>query len=263
MTDFFTALGAELQAASERRPRRPIGVGQALGALAVVVLLGTAVMVAAGVGAGGRDSVDGDRGEFAASPKPDPVGTVLPRGEGNPPRGRQAIVVANGVAPVTGPWQMEVNRTNGERDTSGHVMWRRGWCLWMTLLDPPKEMGAAGRRSGFCGAPRSLGFRKTPGFSRAQNAMQSRPTPKTVEVLVWGRVPDRAEKVVVSAPNGKRIEVAPADGPESFPGRFYGIPVKVRLRGKRSNWQGARINWLDADGKPGSRGIGMMPPISR
>lgn len=263
MTDFFSALELELHAAAERRPRRPVGLGQGLGALAVVVLLATAVAVAFGVAGGGQSGVDGDRGEVAAAPKPDPVGTVIPRGEGKPPRGGRTIVVASGVAPVTGPWQMEVNRTNGERDTSGHVMWHRGWCLWMTLLDPPKDIGMSGARSGFCGAPRSLGYRKTPGFSRASIPVRSRPAPKKVEVLVWGRVPDRAEKVVVTAPNGKRTEVEPTDGPESFPGRFYAIPVNVRLRGKRSNWQGARINWLDAEGRPGSRGIGMLPPISR
>jgi hypothetical protein len=48
----------------------------------------------------------------------------------------------------------------------------------------------------------------------------------------------------------------PQDGPKNFPGRFYGIPVKPPM-------QGARINWLDANGQPGSRGIALMPPISR
>jgi hypothetical protein len=259
VTDFFSALELELHAAAGRRPRRPVGLGQALGALAVVALLAGAVAVAFGVGGGGAG--EGNRGEAAAAPEPAPVGTVIPRGEGKPPRGRRTIVVASGVAPVTGPWQMEVNRTKGARDTEGRVMWRRGWCLMLNLLDPPdRNMGG---RGGFCGAPRSLGFRKTPGFSRSQNPVRSKPAPRSQEVLVWGRVPDRAEKVVVSAPGGKRIELEPTDGPESFPGRFYVIPVKMRLHGKRSDWQGGRINWLDANGEPGSRGISLMPPLSR
>jgi hypothetical protein len=48
----------------------------------------------------------------------------------------------------------------------------------------------------------------------------------------------------------------PEDGPKTFPGQYYAIPVKPPR-------QGARINWLDGNGRPGSRGIGLMPPISR
>jgi hypothetical protein len=249
MTDFFSALELELHGAAERRPRRPIGVGQALGAAAALVLLASAVMVALAVVGGGGE--DGDGGQLAGARQPDPVGTVIPRGEGRPKMGRQRIVVANGVAPVNGPWQIEVYRTDGERDTSGQVMWRRGWCMWIRLLDPPDRIITG---SGFCGAPKSLGFRKTPGFSRSQTVGRSKPMAK--EILVWGRVPDRAALVVIAAPGGKRIELEPADGPDNFPGRFYAIPVKPPL-------QGARINWLDAEGKRGSRGIGLMPPISR
>jgi hypothetical protein len=249
MTDFFSALELELHGAAERRPRRPVGLGQALGALAALILLASAGLVALAVLRGGGD--DGDTAQLAGAREPDPVGTVIPKGEGKPAMGRQRIVVANGVAPVNGPWQIEVNRTKGQRDTSGQVMWHRGWCMAIQLLDPPDRNIS---RSGFCGAPRSLGFRKTPGFSSSQTVGPSKPMPK--EILVWGRVPDRAELVVVSAPGGKRIEVKPTDGPESFPGRFYVIPVKPPM-------QGARLNWLDSDGKPGSRRHRLLPPISR
>jgi hypothetical protein len=75
-------------------------------------------------------------------------------------------------------------------------------------------------------------------------------------VLVWGRVPDRAAAVVITAPDGLRIEVEPTDGPKGFPGRYYGIPVGP-------GHPGARINWLDANGKPGSRGIALLPPVTR
>jgi hypothetical protein len=69
-------------------------------------------------------------------------------------------------------------------------------------------------------------------------------------------VPDRASKVVIGAPGRSRIEVVPEPGPKRFPGQYYAIPVKPPM-------QGARINWLDRNGNPGSRGIGLMPPISR
>jgi hypothetical protein len=248
MNDFFGALELELRAAAERRPRQRIGLAQAFGALAAAGLVAVAVVLVGAIAGGG----DGDTAQVAGARQPDPVGTVIPKGEGNPPRGRRTLVVANGVAPVMGPWQIEVNRTKGQRDTHGQVMWHKGYCLSINLLDPP-DRNLRGR-SGFCGAPRSLGFRKTPGFSRAQGVTRSKPPMK--EVLVWGRVPDRAEKVVIAAPGHSRIEVVPSDGPKTFPGRFYAIPVKPPM-------QGARINWLDENGKPGSRGIGLMPPISR
>jgi hypothetical protein len=89
--------------------------------------------------------------------------------------------------------------------------------------------------------------------------MMRTPAPKPEEALIWGRVPDRADKVVITAPDGLRIEVKAEDGPKTFPGRYYGIPVRIRRRGEHP---GARINWLDADGRPGSRGIRLMPPIT-
>jgi hypothetical protein len=248
MSDFFGALELELRAAGQRRPRQPIGLGTAIGAVCAVALVAAAVLLVAGVsGGGGGDSaeVTGD-GKSQA----DPVGTVIPRSETH--YETRALVVANGTAPVTGPWQIEVSRTKGSHDTNGAVMWHRGYCLFIHVLDAPGQ--PAGSRSGFCGAPRSLGFRKTPGFSRSQSVAPSKPLPK--EVLVWGRVPDRASQVVIDAPDRRRIKVVPEAGPKRFPGQYYAIPVKPPM-------QGARINWLDENGKPGSRGIGLMPPISR
>jgi hypothetical protein len=250
MTDFFGALELELRAASQRRPRRPVGIGQVIGVAAAATLVAVALAVAVTVSGGG----EGGSGQTTGARKPDPVGTVIPRSKS--PYESRALVVANGVAPVTGPWQIEVSRTKGERDTNGAVMWRKGYCSWLHVLDPtdPALRGGAGYRSGHCGSPRSLGFRKTPGFSRAQGMATSKPRPK--EVLVWGRVPDRAAMVVITAPDGLRIEVEPSEGPKTFPGRFYGIPVEP-------GHPGARINWFDKDGEPGSRGIRLMPPITR
>jgi hypothetical protein len=246
MNDFFGALELELRAAATRRARPRVGVGQAVGALAGVVLLALATGAALVV-LGGDEGPE--QAPTTAGVRPDPVGTVIPKGEGNPPRESRTLVVANGVAPWTGPWQLEVGRSKGF-SYKGEVIEPPGYCLWFNPLDPP-DSSLTGR-SGFCGAPRSLGFRKTPGFSRAQPGS----TRSVKEVVVWGRVPDRAATVVVTAPGGTRIEVTPTDGPPTFPGRFYGIPVKPGL-------PGARINWLDEDGRPGSRGIRLMPPITR
>src|SRR3954452_12355404 len=103
MTDFFTALEAELHAATVRRPRRPIGAGQALGALAAIALLGVAVGLVMTITGGG----DG-RAHVASGKRPDPVGTVLPKSETH--YETRALVVAIGRAPVSGPWQIEVSR---------------------------------------------------------------------------------------------------------------------------------------------------------
>ena len=247
MTDFFGALELELRAASEREPRRPIGIGQVIGMTAATALVVVALAVALTVSGGGEDG----SGRIMGAPKPDPVGTIIPKSETN--YESRALVVANGRAPVTGPWQLEVSRTRGDRAPNGDVLWQPGYCLWLHVLDPPDSMGSS--RSGHCGGPRTLGFRKTPGFSRDQGGlMRVKPRPK--EVLVWGRVPDRAAMVVITAPDGLRIEAEPKDGPKTFPGRYYGIPVKP-------GHPGARINWLDENGRPGSRGIRLMPPITR
>ncbi|MEA2330040.1 MAG: hypothetical protein QOH58_178 [Thermoleophilaceae bacterium] len=249
MTDFFGALELELHEAAERRLRRPVRLGQGLGALAVLALLATAVGVALAIGRGGGE---GATGQLTGAPKPDPVGTVIAKGEGDPPRRARSLVVASGRAPISGPWQIEVSRTKGARDTDGRVLWHKGYCGTLHIIDPPGSRH--GGFSGFCGSPRNLGFRKTPGFSRHQGLTASKPPPK--EVLVWGRVPDRAEKVVITAGGRTRYEVVPTDGPKTFPGRYYVVPVKPGLRKPR-------INWLDAEGKPGSRGIRLLPPASR
>jgi hypothetical protein len=248
MNDFFGALELELRAAAQRRPRQPIGLGTAIGTACAIALVAAAVLLVAAVSGGG--SGDSARVTGGGESQPDPVGTVIPRSETH--YETRALVVANGSAPVTGPWQIEVSRTKGSRDTNGAVMWHRGYCLFIHVLNAPGQ--PAGSRGGFCGAPRSLGFRKTPGFSRSQTVAPSNPLPK--ELLVWGRVPDRATTVVIAAPGRKRIEVVPEKGPANFPGQYYAIPVKPPI-------QGARINWLDRNGNPGSRGIGLMPPISR
>jgi hypothetical protein len=248
VSDFFGALELELRHAAERRPRRPVGVGQVIGIVAAAALVAVAFALTMTVRGGGGD----ESGQVTGSPRPDPVGTVIP--EESTPYESDALVVANGRAPVTGPWQIEVSRTKGGRDTEGRAMWPQGYCVTIRLLDPPN--GRPGPSSGFCGAPRSLGFRKTPGFSRYQGASESGNAKPPKEVLVWGRVPDRAEKVVITAPDGLRIVRKPKDGPKSFPGRFYGIPVSP-------GHPGARINWLNARGEPGSRGIRLMPPVTR
>jgi hypothetical protein len=241
-------------AAARRRGRARRG---AIGSLATAA--GAAVLVSSLLlMSGGDERGAGDRpaGEEQRPQGPLPVGTVIPKGEGTPPRLSDSTVVATGTTPFAGAWQLEASRNFGGPSRRGEP---RGRCLALTVLDPPPyEDGTPDPSggSGFCGGV----FPKTPGFSRAQKNV---PTlrkdrgrlflPK--EVLVYGHVPERAGKVVVTADRGVRIEVETHEGPKSIRGDFFVIPVKPRLGH-------ARINWLDGDGSPGSRGIALQPPIT-
>jgi hypothetical protein len=253
MNDFFGALELELRAAAGRSPRRRIPVGYAAGLVAAASLVAVALVAALVVLGGGEGPAD-----VSGAPKPDPVGTVIPKGEGKPPREADSTVVATGDASRLGPWQMEVHHGKALRDPkTGELYNGAGPCLMVYALDPPSHTFTG---SGYCG-PGNLGFRKTPGFSRAQLTVpaQGRRADGTRirvrRVFVFGRTPERATAVVITSPN-VGVRAAVQEGPDSIRGDFYGIAVRPPMAG-------ARINWLDEDGKPGSRGIRLMPPLTR
>jgi hypothetical protein len=249
VSDFFGALELELHAAAERRPRREIRLGGVVGALAGVALLIAAVIVVSAIAGGGN----GDSGQVTGGAKPDPVGTVIPKGEGDPPRSSRSTVVATGTSRGVGAWQMEALRSTRLKDPgSGEVYQPAGLrCLYMFPVDIGPRYGAGGQ----CGE-----FPRTPGFSistlaRAIPVGETR-SDRRPPVLVFGRVPERAVSVVVTAPDGLRLKTRPHEGPKSARGDFYAISVPV-------GHPGARINWLKQDGTEGSRGIRLSPPITR
>ncbi len=98
-------------------------------------------------------------------------------------------------------------------------------------------------------------FPRTPGFGRLQFGT-SRPHPGSKPVLVYGRVPRRAAAVRILVPGRRPINAPLHKGPKSSSSNFYAVAVKPPL-------PGARVNWFDANGKPASRGIALMPPITR
>jgi hypothetical protein len=238
-SDFFGALALELHAAARRSPRRRTRLGDIAGGVVAAALLAAAVLVALTVLGGG----DTSEPPSAAASRPAPVGTVIPKGEGTPPRQRRSTVVATGTARGIGPWQLEASRSTRLADPeSGEVYQPAGLrCLTVYVLEPrDDEMVGAG---GQCGE-----FPRTPGFSRIQLPFKP--------VFVFGRVPDRAAAVKILVPGGRSINARLHEGPKSSRGDFYAVAVKPPL-------PGARINWFDETGKPGSRGIGLMPPITR
>jgi hypothetical protein len=263
MSDFFGALELELKAAADRRPRRQVTVGQALGGLAAAALLAAAVVVVAAVSGGGG----GDAAQVTGGPNLSPVGTVIPKGEGDPPRMKRSVVVATGTTRYAGPWQLEIQ--GSERLTwKGEVLQPAGLtCVFIYLLDPPRRTGPGG--GGYCGEQR-----RTPGFTRGQMNIQEAPRrpnreiegppqpprpirAKTKQVLIFGRTPERAEYVVITTqPSRLRMRSPVFDGPENMRGNYYVVAVPPHIG------RSARINWLDEDGKPGSRGTELLPPAA-
>ena len=121
-------------------------------------------------------------------------------------------------------------------------------CLTIYALDPPDEAIPAG--SGQCGE-----FPRTPGFSRLQFG-SSRPHSGSKPVLVYGRVPRRATAVRILVPGQSPISAKLHEGPKSSSGDFYAVAVESPL-------PRARVNWFDENGNPGSRGIALLPPLTR
>src|SRR5688500_10503591 len=167
MSDFFGALELELRAAANRRPRRRVTVGQALGGLAAAALVAAAVLVVAAVSGGER----GNTAQVTGGSELPPVGTVIPKGQGEPPRANRSVVVATGKTPYAGPWQLEIQRS--ERLTyKGEVIQPAGLtCVYLYLLDPPDlrrpaSGGWGPGGGGYCGDQR-----RTPGYTRGQAAV--------------------------------------------------------------------------------------------
>jgi hypothetical protein len=264
MNDFFGRLELELRAAAERPPRRmpdwraaARGGGVALVVAAVVAVALIPVLVVTGGGDGGDRSADKRPEAKAALP---PVGTVIPKGTGYPPRDSEHTVVATGRAPVAGAWQLEVWRGSGvSNPKTGEIYLRAGGaCLGIVLLEPP-EPHLRGP-SGFCSPNQKLGFRKTPGFSRQQltvttgRRIPGRRRHRPEEILVYGVVPERASAVVLSAP-GVKVRAEPQAGPKGRRRDYYLIALPAD-----PDLEKGRVNWLDVDGNPGSRGIRLLPP---
>ena len=248
MSDFFGNLELELRAAAERGPgRRPVlsSAREVLvPAVLTLILLAIAlvpVLVLLGDG-GGRGTPDRTT---SASDLP-PVGTVFEPGEGTPPRETQSTVVATGVAPVAGPWQMETYASTRLADPeTGEEYQPAGLrCLGIFLQDPPGVGEPHG--GGQCGE-----FPRTPGFSRVELAV-SDARGQAEEILVYGRVPPEAVAVVVTVNGVERRRVEPLPGPAEVNGDFYLVATPPQ-------WAGGRVNWIDENGREGSRGHELLP----
>ena len=254
MSDFFARLETELRVAAERPPRRVRGVAGSWAApIAAAAAVGLALVLAVAMLGGGDDARD-RAGDDA--PATLPVGTVIPKGKGAPPRESDSTVVATGESPAAGPWQLETYTGNGLRDPkTGEEYEPAGLpCLLIAVRQP--TTGVVSAAAGQCGLSSS-----TPGFMRAQMNYSSERRVvgrqiQTDEVLVYGRAPEETSAVVITVEGERRLSAETSEGPPGVDGDFFVIPVKPDLA------PSARINWLDADGNPGSRGLELLPPIT-
>ena len=243
MTGFFDRLEADLHEAALHPPRLRLVLLPlpAVAAALVVVLALAAALLALGGG--------GERRLESAPSGLSPVGTVISKGSGTPPRHEDSLVVATGRTKVSGPWQLEVYAYPAAVPRSTEAAMRAGHCLELYWPAPP-----GGKRPGLGGVcgPDRLSSARMAHFTLAQSMPPRRPAQ-----IVWGRVPKRASKVVITAP-GVRLETEPLPAPQGFKQRFgfdASFFVAAFPRG-----EGARVNWLDSAGRPGSRGIALAPP---
>jgi hypothetical protein len=228
--DFFDRLEVELRRAAERRPRRlPGGVRTVAAAgLALAALALAAIPLAAVLGGGAEQSRDVARP--VDQPRP---GEIIER------HGERHRVVATGRAPVVGPWSLETYRSTRLADPeTGELYQPAGLrCLGIYLRD--------GSGGGQCGE-----FPRTPGFSRVQLTVPDSGD-AVRRVLLYGRAPEQATAVIVRLRDGRSQRLEPIEGPRGARGDFYVALLPPGAEG--------RVNWLDGGGRPGSRGIELLP----
>jgi hypothetical protein len=101
-----------------------------------------------------------------------------------------------------------------------------------------------------------MGFRKTPGFSGARVAVP--PAGKRADGTPRAHARGTRLRSHAGTRDRRRGHIAEDPHPHSAPGGrdFYGITVGPPM-------EGARINWLDENGRPGSRGIRLDAPVTR
>lgn len=184
---FFERLEMDLRAAADRSPRRLPAMRSAPAAGAAVVVLALAVVAVLAL-AGGDERRPAIERQLSRPALPNET------------------VVATGVAPVAGRWEMLAYRSErlADRDTGEEYQPAGLRCLGLALVDPPADI--RGGLGGQCGE-----FPRTPGFSRIQRTIRTIGN-EVREILVFGRAPEKAAKVGLTAPGKAMIVVEPLEG---------------------------------------------------
>jgi hypothetical protein len=157
----------------------------------------------------------------------------------------ERTVVATGTAPVAGPWQMTLHESR-RRVADGDLYEPEGLpCIFLKLLAPPEDTAVDG---GYCGVQR-----KTPGFTRGQRTVPAVLGAQVREILVYGRAPEEADNVEISADGGMSLAVKTQEGPANAPGDFWLIATPPGLKN-------GRVYWIDEDGGARGPGVALLPP---
>jgi hypothetical protein len=241
--DFFDRLEDELRQAASRPPRRRPSPPPAAALVVAALAIGALALIPI-VLLGGNEHP----APSTADPGLSPIGTILPKGSGRPRRTDPSMVVAHGETKLTGLWQLEVSKYPAAVPGSKEPAMQAGNCLILYKPLDPRHGGPT--HGGYCG-PHQISSPKTPGFTRQQELFPRR-------WLILGRAPRRASKVVVTVPGEPRREVEPIPAPRGFK-RWAGFDASfyVVVVSKRDIDRGARVNWLDASGRPGGRGLSL------
>jgi hypothetical protein len=219
------ALGEELGRASGSLARPPRGqfpslrLGRralALGLLALLAVTGAA-LAATGI----------------LSP-----GSIIPAGgPAGPPENRigvSQVVLAEGTAPVAGPWRMTTYGSQGVVD-GGQVLEPRGLpCLELSLTNPPRTPLLG---SSFCG-------REIPAEFVASSLSVVDPATGQARLILFGTAPEQAANVTLVAEGTGPIRAQVFDGPEGYDGDLWALSIAPGPHD-------ARVEWLRADGTPG------------
>jgi hypothetical protein len=158
------------------------------------------------------------------------VGSVIQGGKPTgPPENRQAVdevVLAQGMAPVAGPWQIR-SFTSEETRYQGEVIEPAGLeCIRLVLSDPPPGSPLVG--SGFCGEAGNRGFDITDVPVRDRSGQ--------VVVLLFGRVPEDATRVELTTGGDERTTVEPLEGPRNVTGDLWQITTPPNVTNPRVRW---------------------------
>jgi hypothetical protein len=165
------------------------------------------------------------------------VGDVIPAGTdtGAPDYQRpvEQVVVAQGTAPVAGPWRMTSYKSEQLVDSRGEEMQPAGLpCLRLVLTDPPAGVAQIGRWS--CGASDdSFAAAELPVLDAAGRA----------EMILFGRAPESAREILLTASGRSALRSPTEEGPPDFRGDPWVIAVPPGL-GQRA----PQLGWIGENG---------------